>query len=122
MSFNQHEFQDRGMLKWGGFLLSEHSARNERESEIRNRFYPPKTLMDEESINMIIQEAVLHKQSVAIQKKSIDINGLHAPDIEGKITGGEDGTLYVGSHTVEYDEIRNIEVIHYKKWSDLSDL
>lgn len=118
---DNYEFKDRGMLKWGGFLLAEHSARNEWELEKRNQVYPPMPLMDEDEINTVIQEAVLNNKSVSIQEKTVNIDGLHGANITGKIQGGENGELLIGNVRVMYENIRHITCIEIRKWSDFSD-
>ena len=115
------EFKDRGMLKWGGFLLAEHSSRNETECEKRNQFYPPKPLMYEDEINAVIQEAILYNKSVSVQEKTVNVDGFHPADITGKILGGENGELYIGNMHIAYEEIRHISCSEFRKWSDSSD-
>ena len=118
---DNYEFKDRGMLKWGGFLLAEHSARNEHECETRNQFYPPLPLMDEDTINTVIQEAVLNNKSVSIQTKDINIDGLHAANITGKILGGENGELLIGDKRILYEDIRHISCVKIQKWNDFEE-
>ncbi|EUJ53531.1 hypothetical protein [Listeria fleischmannii] len=59
---------DRGIKKWGGFFLSEHSEQIEREKQHFNW----KEKMSEEHIEQILSNALLHQKVVIIQQKLVD--------------------------------------------------
>ena len=111
-----NDYHDRGMMKWGGFILSEHSRLNEEGEEKRNKVYTPRPIMTEKEKQMVFQEAMKKKKRICIQTTYVDKNGQHFPDVIGEIKGGEDGVIYVGQEQVELLEIRNVFLLEEEKW------
>ena len=109
-------YSDRGMMKWGGFVLSEHSQLNEEEEKRRNRDYPPKPMMTEEEIQAVLFSAIQKNKPVSIQTTKIDKNGRHSPDCVGLVLGGDGNFLSVGSERIDFYEIRHIALLNREKW------
>jgi len=112
------EYQDRGVIKYNGFYLSDHTERLDKEKESK-KVNPRKMQMDSDEIGIILTEAARSNLEVAIQKEERDLNGNYPDDISGKINGYDELGIFVSNQKVNYDEIRNIEIISFKKWSSL---
>ncbi|MBC1780581.1 hypothetical protein [Listeria booriae] len=112
---NSFESQDRGMKKWGGFLLSEHTEYLEEEKKM------PKweTPMDQESIFQVLQNIIENRSVAAIQLFKADAT---EPDlfIEGRIVATEGDWIHVrateGIRVIDLESIRYIEERGYRKW------
>lgn len=113
------DYQDRGLLKWIGFYLSDHTEKLVKEEQSRKNVNLAKEQMESEEIQKILQTAVLKRLPVKIQKEERDINGYFSDDIIGQINGGDELGLYIGGQKIGYDEIRNIELMDWHKWSEL---
>ena len=112
-------YQDRKLLKWNGFFLSEHTKQLSEEKTEANFIVPEKELMTSDEIDRTLYEARLKDRSIAIQKEEVDAEGHYFPDIVGKIQGYDELGIYIANQKVDYDEIRNVEFIEVAKWSAL---
>lgn len=75
MKYLNDEYQDRGMKKWAGFFLSEHTAEQEKIQKWLAHINSPKLQMSEQEIGEVLQVARLKNKSVAIQIEAIDNEG-----------------------------------------------
>ncbi len=75
MKYLNDEYQDRGMKKWAGFFLSEHTAEQEKIQKGLAHINSPKPQMSEQEIGEVLQVARLKNKSVAIQIETIDNEG-----------------------------------------------
>ncbi|EUJ31244.1 hypothetical protein MFLO_09332 [Listeria floridensis FSL S10-1187] len=112
-------YQDRGIMKWGGFFLSEHSEQMERLKEQR----PWKSEMTETDIQVVLREAMLHQAQVEIQCKLAAYDPDREPDADvvGRIAGFEDGYVILrtenGLIQVALDRIQHVRSKRgAKKW------
>lgn len=118
-TFFDSEFSDRGMMKWGGFILSEHTAL--QETLKKEELHPiPKEQMSIEAISDIIQIAITKHEKISIQREAITLDGEYFPSINGYISGYDELGFYIDSTKVDYDEIRHAEILPTKKWYDSS--
>ncbi|AEB29818.1 hypothetical protein CAR_c11260 [Carnobacterium sp. 17-4] len=115
------EYRDRGIKKWAGFYLSEHTAAQEKLTNEKKKFNPQKRQMNSQEITTVINEAVLKNKSIAIQIEAVDQNGHYKDDVVGLVIGGDELGIYVKDTKVDFDEIRNIQFISQRKWTDLTD-
>lgn len=113
------EYQDRKMLKWNGFYLSEHTASISKLEGEEAVVWPAKEKMTGEEINQVLTFAKMKNFSVAIQKEELDVEGHHLPDVVGRITGFDSIGVYIGNKKIAYESIRNAEIVEVKKWSEL---
>lgn len=120
MNYLNDEYRDRGIKKWAGFYLSEHTATQEKETNEKKKFNPQKKQMDSQEIASVVNESILKNKSVAIQIEAVDQNGHYKDDVVGLIVGGDELGIYVKDTKVDFDEIRNIQFITLKKWTDLT--
>ena len=120
MNYLNDEYRDRGIKKWAGFYLSEHTATQEKETNEKKKFNPQKKQMDSQEIASLVNESILKNKSVAIQIEAVDQNGHYKDDVVGLIVGGDELGIYVKDTKVDFDEIRNIQFVTLKKWTDLT--
>lgn len=121
MNFLNDEYRDRGIKKWAGFYLSEHTATQEKLTDERKKMNPQKNQMESKEIESVLNESILKNKPVAIQIESVDQNGNYKDDVVGLVVGGDELGIYVNNTKVDFDEIRNIQFISLKKWTDLTD-
>lgn len=114
---NFDDYHDRGMKKWGGFFLSEHTAimNQLKEQEANPNLAKPEMTLDE--ITMTIHEALVKSKQVNVQLLEKDLNGYYEDDIIGTVNGYDNVGLYIGSTPVMIDNIRNIQFEELIKWS-----
>jgi len=112
-------YQDRGIKKWTGFFLSEHTAQIAKEKEQSSKTYPQKRQMTENEIGQIFEFAFNNNRQVAVQLEMTDIDGKYFKDTIGFIKEFDELGYLVGDTKVHYDEIRNVELYDFKKWSDV---
>ena len=117
MSYGEN-YHDRGMVKWAGFYLSEHTEQLSNQHRIEANRPKAKMQMDADEIGQILSEAQLKNKKVAIQIQEKDADGYYKSDIIGKIKGFDDLGIYVGDEKVHFDEIRHIELSKELKWSN----
>lgn len=110
MKYLNDEYQDRGMKKWAGFFLSEHTAEQEKIQKGLAHTNSPKPQMSDQEIGEVLQMARIKNKSVAI-----DNEGNYYDDIVGSLKGADSLGIYVGNEKVQ---IRNIEIFNQTKWSD----
>ncbi|WP_125590969.1 DNA-directed RNA polymerase subunit beta [Companilactobacillus jidongensis] len=114
-------YDDRGMVKWMGWLLSDHSAfldhihTSERPRQIE-------TEMDNMAINECLRSSLDYAESIAIQ---LDIlkNNDYVPEIHGIVAGFENNQVYLylkdGSiQSIFTEDIRYAELEKNVKWWD----
>lgn len=118
------DYDDRGMIKWMGFYLSEHTAEMEKEAIVRNKVWVRKESMSDIEIGNTLNKAFQDSQAVTIQLSELDGEGSAFEDIVGSIEGFDENTLYIsnlenGIQLVPMDSINHIEITEQSKWSCL---
>lgn len=117
MSYGE-SYQDRGMVKWAGFYLSEHTD-TLNDQMTREKNYPQQKMqMDIDEIGTILSEAQRRNKEIAIQIEERDSNGYYKPDTVGVIKGFDELGIFVGNTKIGYDEIRHVAFSNDLKWSD----
>lgn len=112
-------YQDRGMLKYMGFYLSDHTALLKKLYKNETKINPQKPQMSAEDIDRILFSARQLNDPVAIQLEQLDMEGRYLDDIKGFIMGHDSLGVYIGDQKINYDEIRNVEITTIKKWNQL---
>ena len=103
-------YQDRGMKKWQGFMLSDHIATLNQDKEEKARVYSEKDTMSETEISKILLQAFANNKVVAVQLKEKTLDKKIQPDIVGLVKGYEDDKIVIGDTEVELGNINNIEI------------
>ena len=108
-----NQYQDRGMMKWQGFNLSDHTAslnKVDREDEIKlNRRHSEQMALNE--IESCLSQALEKSQVVRVERSLQDQNGYVAPFIEGKIEGYYQDKLMIGGEFIAINEIYAISLM-----------
>nr|BAK55669.1 hypothetic protein [Enterococcus durans] len=111
------DYEDRGIIKWQGMYLSDHTEKIASKTKETAQVNVAKTQMTTEAISEVLNKALIKRESVAIQIKERDSEGYYPNDIVGVVLGHDELGIYVGSSKVNYDEIRHVEFYHPVKWS-----
>ncbi|MDT2643398.1 hypothetical protein P7D52_11440 [Enterococcus dongliensis] len=119
------DYEDRGMAKWMGFYLSEHTAEIQAEKKERATLWFRKPKMSEESIAEILEKSYSTRVYVEIQLNELNPEGFAYADIVGIVEGFKDTCIFVSHPTtglqfIRDNSINHIRVLHSTKWSDLS--
>lgn len=105
-------YQDRGMKKWQGFFLSDHTAMLRKDRQKRAMTYPKKSEMTQEDISKILFKAFSDRYQVSVQLKTRDTDGLFQADIVGFVQGYQDDDLIViNGKSIDLDDINHIELL-----------
>lgn len=112
-------YPDRGMKKWLGWILSDHSAYMESQAvgEIPT---PEKPEQKASVIDQTLQTAWEQGQVVAIQLNAL-YDGQYRRDLEGAILGYADSQIYLQRKDglvlpVQVEDIRHIDVLDATVW------
>lgn len=115
--FFEHDYHDRGMMKWQGFYLSDHTAALNQQNQQLNAVYVPRPQQSLAELTQVLADAYQSQQLVTIQLKMVDQNNHHLPDITTLIHGYNANDIVVDSDCfVPLQEIRNVA---YKKTEKL---
>ena len=103
-------YQDRGMKKWQGFMLSDHIAALNRDKENNAKVYTEKDTMSETEISQVLLQAFANNKLVSVQLKEKTLDKKIQPDIVGLVKGYEGDRIVIGDTEVELGNINNIEI------------
>ncbi|MCX0290959.1 hypothetical protein NX781_03955 [Lactobacillus kullabergensis] len=103
-------YQDRGMKKWQGFMLSDHIATLNRDKEEKAKVYSEKGTMSETEVSEILLQAYANNKVVSVQLKEKTLDKKIQPDIVGLVKGYEDDKIIIGDNKVELSDINHIEI------------
>ena len=106
-------YHDRGMKKWAGFFLSDHTLKINKKKAQQKIVYLPKKRMSEEEISEVLLKAFSNHYKVNIQLKERDCNGNLKKDISGFVEGYYENKLIVSGKNIDINDINNIEVDNY---------
>lgn len=114
-------YPDRGMVKWLGWLLSDHSAYLEQQQAVtRSQAVQPG--MSVPALKKLFQFAWEQSQAVVIQPDLLEY-GQYVAEIQGVIVGLAAGQVYLQTeqgriHTIAIDAIHAAKVLPPEKWWD----
>ncbi|WP_278954726.1 hypothetical protein [Lactobacillus apis] len=103
-------YQDRGMKKWQGFMLSDHIATLNRDKEEKTRVYSEKDAMSETEISQALLQAFANNKVVSVQLKEKTLDKKIQPDIVGLVKGYDEDKIIIGDTEVELSNINNIQI------------
>lgn len=103
-------YQDRGMKKWQGFMLSDHIATLNRDKEEKAKVYAEKDTMSETEVSQVLLQAFANNKVVAIQLKEKTLDKKIQPDIVGLVKGYDEDKIIIGDTEVELSNINNIHI------------
>lgn len=113
-------YPDRGMVKWLGFFLSDHTAALEQDSDTGQPVGTPQVQQDEAAIGALLDNAYLTGETVHIQLNVLE-NDHFPPDTVGSVAGfSNDGRVLLytthGAKQLNVAAIRNIRAEEPAKW------
>ena len=103
-------YQDRGMKKWQGFMLSDHIAALNKDKENNAKEYSEKFSMSETEVSQVLLQAFANNKSVSVQLKEKTLDKKIQPDIVGLLKGYEGDKIIIGDNKVELSDINHIEI------------
>lgn len=103
-------YQDRGMKKWQGFMLSDHIAALNKDKENNAKVYTEKDSMSEADISQVLLQAFANNKVVSVQLKEKTLDKKIQPDIVGLLKGYEGDKIIIGDNKVELSDINHIEI------------
>lgn len=101
-------YQDRGMKKWQGFFLSDHTATIKKDEAKRATIYRKKKPMSVVSVSKSLFKAYANHRQVAVQVKELDIEGNIQPDIVGFVQGYQANEIMISNTWVDLDNINHV--------------
>ncbi|WP_179394875.1 phage infection protein [Lacticaseibacillus absianus] len=115
-SFFAHEYVDRGMLKWQGFFLSDHTAALKRQAAAEQAAPTDLPAQSQALIRAALARAFATGQSVRAQPTGLTPDGTHLPPFVGVVGGyTTDDGVRIGTQTVTITELRHVAVLPFKK-------
>lgn len=111
--FFKNHYKDRGMVKWQGFYLSDHTAALKRQAEEEAVEYEPLDKMPEPDVRHILNRAYANHNSVEIQIADVSQDIRMFPPMKGKVAGtdGQDGVVLDDGTRIQISHIRNIRMV-----------
>lgn len=111
--FFTNDYHDRGMKKWQGFFLSDHTSSLSKmdHNDYEQRRQSHQMAMEPEDIADVINEAVVKNQQVAIDLAERTVNGIIPKPIIGRIQGWFGEQLFVNDKPVLIEEIYAIKKV-----------
>lgn len=107
--FFEHDYHDRGMMKWQGFYLSDHTAALNQQNQQLNAVYVPRPQQSLAELTQVLADAYQSQQLVTIQLKTVDQNNHHLPDITTLIHGYNANDIVIDSNRfISLQDIRNV--------------
>lgn len=103
-------YQDRGMKKWQGFMLSDHIAALNKDKENNAKVYTEKNTMSEEAISQVLLQAFANNKVVAVQLKEKTLDKKIQPDIIGLVKGYDGDKIIIGDNKIELSNINHIQI------------
>lgn len=97
-------YQDRGMKKWAGFFLSDHTAMINKET--RQKSVPDRAEMSREECGKVLGAAFGNQQLVAVQLKEVDENGDRPEEIVSFVRGYAEDKVVIGDKAIALDDLR----------------
>ena len=104
-------YQDRGMKKWAGFYLSDHTAKINQDNKKRNTIYVRKTPMDQKDIRAMLLKSFGEHRKVSVQLKDLSIDNDLQAYIVGFVEGYQEDTAIISRNLVLIEDINYIEFI-----------
>ena len=112
------EYQDRGMLKWQGFYLSDHTAKlNQGQEQAKARQqhqHLSSAQMSETQITQIINQAVIKHLTVKVEPAIVNSDLIANHCIQGKIMGCFQDYIIIEKQLIKISDIYSIKIAKLK--------
>ncbi|TWW12328.1 hypothetical protein LABALGNA3A7_16330 [Dellaglioa algida] len=113
--FLKYDYHDRGMMKWQGFYLSDHtSARTEKSNEEKSKQALTHAIkMSSHEIAEVINSAIMKSTPVSIDLSTKNIDGTLLEPVTGLIDGWYEDNLIINDAKVNIADIYAIYLSSY---------
>ncbi|MCI1893056.1 MAG: DNA-directed RNA polymerase subunit beta [Schleiferilactobacillus harbinensis] len=113
-------YPDRGMVKWPGYFLSDHTTYMEDENSVEQPI-AEENQQSPKLISSTLNDTWQQKKIVSIQLNELQ-NGQHSPNLTGLISGFDAGFLYLQNdddlQIIPTSVIRHVQLTTQGKWWD----
>lgn len=110
--FFKYDYNDRGMLKWGGFFLSDHTKALKHEAAKANE--PTHAQMPQKAIGDLLMVGWNRQKLMKLQLNMMDDQDEHLMTVTGMIAGYEEDLIVIEVEnqyqTIRLDEIRWVKI------------
>ncbi|CCI81325.1 hypothetical protein [Lactobacillus hominis] len=101
-------YQDRGMKKWAGYYLSDHTAKINQDNAKKAIVYQKRPTMTIEQISEVLAKAYLDHYPVSVQLKLLNSQDEYQADIYGFVEGYNGDQIIIAAQLLRLSEINNI--------------
>ena len=104
--FFENHYVDRGMVKWQGYFLSDHTEDVRKDNVARAAARNQKAMpeMELEEITEMLFKAYANNLHVSVQERS-KLGENFPPIIEGKVQGFDEQYIFIGNNKIELDNL-----------------
>jgi hypothetical protein len=103
-------YQDRGMKKWAGFFLSDHTLKINQDKAKRSVTYQKEKPMSQAEISEVLFKAFSNHLLVQLQLKQLDDNGELPADITGFVEGYQEQKIIISGQVVDFNDINHVDL------------
>ena len=102
--FFRNDYYDRGMVKWQGYFLSDHTEDVDKYSKkwAINRERQDQAEMSQEAISQYLMRAFDQRFPVTIQLRNHTASGLASPFYHGKVMGFQGDNVVLSDNTQRF--------------------
>ena len=119
--FFNHVYKDRGIQKWRGMFLSEHTSELAKE-EKRTEEVPRLPQQSQKEIEYYLERSMQHNKVLSIQLNELNDFGSTKHHVEGVFRGFVDlDTVMINEEYIQFADIRHIQMKDFQKWSDANE-
>ncbi|KRL32752.1 hypothetical protein [Liquorilactobacillus uvarum] len=108
--FFEHDYHDRGMMKWQGFYLSDHTAALNQQNQQLNAVYVPRPQQSLAVITEVLADAYQRDLIVTLQLNVCQLEDPHRLEITTHILGyQEDNVIGDEAQFIPLIAIRHVD-------------
>lgn len=116
----KQNYQDRGMIKWIGFYLSDHTALLNKDNQQRYKENPQKPQLPLEEISSLLQQSYTMNKRIALQLEELDNERNYYDDLVGRVIGQKEQMIYLATDEqaiihLEIERIRHAKLLGANK-------
>lgn len=119
LSTRDQAYQDRKMIKWLGFILSNHMESIKKNKEEIKKTVVRKDKQSLQTISQILKKAYDHRQMIHLQIDFI-YDGEYQEDIQGVVAGFDGPYIHIRTledyFSIQIELIHHAEIILDEKW------
>ncbi|MEO1771710.1 hypothetical protein [Candidatus Enterococcus ferrettii] len=116
----KQNYQDRGMIKWIGFYLSDHTALLNKDNQQRYKENLQKSQQTLEEIGLLLQQSYTQNKRIALQLEALDSERKYYDDLVGRVIGQKEQLIYLATDEedmihLEIEQIRHVRLLGANK-------